>query len=77
MTSSNVSTIVGGIIAISLIGAVIAMALHGTISGTEAIAFLGGFVTLASGILGHALGVTAGAAAASSGATTPPAAAKQ
>lgn len=68
MTSSNVLAVVGGVLLAALVGSVVAMALHGTITGTDALTFLGGIVAIASGIISHALGVSAGASASASGA---------
>ena len=78
MTSNNILIVGGIVIVVALVGGVVAMALNGTITGTDALTFLGGIVALAGGIISHALGVTAGTASAVSGANTvnanPPAA---
>lgn len=70
MSSSTTLTICGTALLAGLAGAVVALALHGTIAGGDALAFLGGIVTLAGGIIAHALGVSAGATAASGTTTT-------
>ena len=64
MSSNTVLTIIGGILLVALIAVVGAMAFQGTISGTDALGFLGGMFTLASGIIAHSLGVASGAKAA-------------
>ena len=60
--------ICGAALLAGILGAVVAMAIHGTITGGDALATIGGIVTLAGGIISHALGVTAGTKAAASGA---------
>ncbi len=71
MTSNTTLTICGTALLAALAGSVVALALHGTIAGGDALAFLGGIVTLAGGIISHALGVSAGAKAATSTNATP------
>jgi hypothetical protein len=56
------------VIIVALVGAVVAMALNGTITGLDALGFLAPLATLAGGIVAHAMGVNAGATATASGA---------
>lgn len=72
MPSGNTLVYCGAGLLGALIGSVLALALHGTVSGTDALGYFAGITALASGIVSHALGVSAGAKAAST--PTPPAA---
>lgn len=67
MSGNNVVVICGTALLTGVLGAIVALALHGTIPGGDALTALGGVITLAGGIIAHALGVSAGAKAA----TTP------
>lgn len=60
----NTLVICGAALLAAILGSVVALALHGTITGGEALTTIGGIVALAGGIISHALGVTAGAKAA-------------
>ena len=70
MTTSNVTLGVIGAVLVALIAAVMALALHGTITGNDALAFLGPLVALIAGAAAHAFGVSAGTNAAATGAAS-------
>lgn len=70
MSTSNIVNIGGFVIIVALIGVITALALNSTISGADALAFLGPIVAAAIGIIGHALGVQAGTAATATGAAS-------
>lgn len=55
----NIVLITGVVLVVALIGSVLALTLHGSVSGADALKFLGGFVVLAGVIVSHALGVAA------------------
>ena len=75
MTTSSTATIIGGAaILIAVLGAIVALALHGTVTGSEAMVAITAIVGIAGGAFSVHAGVTAGAKAAN---TTPPPAAKQ
>ena len=67
MTTSNVTLGVIGAVLVALIGAVGALALHGTITGDDALTVLGPLVALIAGAAAHAFGVQAGSTAAVTG----------
>jgi|HubBroStandDraft_6_1064221.scaffolds.fasta_scaffold176694_2 hypothetical protein len=70
MSSVNPNYLFFGTVAIilALIGTDLALVLNGNVTGSVGIGFLAGFVTLATTLIAHALGVSSGASAAATGA---------
>ncbi len=76
MTSQNSLTYVGGALLAGVIGAIVALALHGTITGQSAMTAIVVIIGIAGGAISHASGVAAGAKAADPAAGTVTPAAK-
>lgn len=65
MSSNTTLTVCGTALLAAVLGAVVALALHGTIAGAEAVTVITAVVGIAGGVIAHATGVAAGAKAAS------------
>ncbi len=64
MTSNTTLTICGSVLLAGVLGAVVALALHGTIPGSQAVTIIVAVIGIAGGAFSHAAGVSAGAKAA-------------
>jgi len=69
-SSTNTQTIAGAAILVAVIAAVVALAWHNTLTGTEAITALTTIIALGGGALAVHSGAKIGAAAATSGTTS-------
>ena len=70
MSSSPVTQISGAAILLGVLGAIVALALHGTVSGSDAMVAITAIVGIAGGAFSVHAGVTAGAKAAAPPADT-------
>lgn len=64
MTPDNVRLVCGTVLLVSVLASIVALALHGTVTGIEAMAAIGTIITLGGGAFAVHVGVTAGARAA-------------
>lgn len=69
-TSGTVQVISGTVILVAILAAIVALAWHGTITGTEAMGGIGAIITLGGGALAVHVGVNAGANAAGGSSTS-------